>query len=105
MSGPPPLDPPCVPYGTETVKVVAGAGGKTHTVIIHKNLLCAASKFFGVALERAYPEAQNQEIELLEEKDQTFSALTDWLYGWAPGTSIKNMGCAVEEWDLYWFKE
>ncbi|KAJ9613105.1 hypothetical protein H2200_003046 [Cladophialophora chaetospira] len=68
MSNPQPSDPPRVPRGTETVKVIVGDGHDTHAVIMYKNLLCCASKFFRVALEGPFLEAQNQEVKLPEEE-------------------------------------
>ncbi|EXJ82852.1 hypothetical protein A1O3_06667 [Capronia epimyces CBS 606.96] len=71
-------DPPQVPRGTKIVKVLVGSEQEEFTV--HRDLLCAASKFFDRALAGPFIEGQTQEVRLPEELAHVFTFLVEWLY-------------------------
>ena len=47
---------------------------------IHHNLLCSASDYFKAALNGQFKEAEEQKIELLEEKPAVLESFQLWLY-------------------------
>lgn len=71
-------DPPRVDRGTDTVTVLVGPD--KYKFIVHKNLICASSTFFGCAFEGNFAEGATQQIELPEEKPCLFKFFCDWLY-------------------------
>ncbi len=70
--------PPRVPRGTKMVKVFVGP--EEEEFVIHKNLLCASSKFFERALNSGFVEDKLQELRLPEEQAALFAFFSDWLY-------------------------
>ena len=98
-----PHDPPRVSKGSQIVKVIVGPEGPATSqqqYTLHKDLVCAASKFFRMALTGPFLEAQNKEIKFPEEDPLIFRAFGDWLYGTYPGT--QGLSKKVD-WQMYWY--
>jgi hypothetical protein len=64
--------------GTQIVKVIVGP--TQEECIVHKNLLCAASKFFERSLNGQFGESISQEVKLPEDDPVLFECVCDWLY-------------------------
>jgi hypothetical protein len=78
------------------VRLLVGASKEEYTV--HKQPLCAASKFFEMALEGNFSEGHSKQVELPEDIPDLVDFLCDWLY--ASGTS--NMSPAYVRARLTW---
>ncbi|KAK5279938.1 hypothetical protein LTR40_007081, partial [Exophiala xenobiotica] len=70
--------PPRLNWGTQTVKVIVGTTQKEY--VVHKRLLCAASKFFERALNGQLAASLSQEVKLPEDDPVLFACVYDWLY-------------------------
>ena len=100
--------------GSETVKVYFGTDLPPGEVMLNKDLVCAASKIFQVALQKSsangagFAESQTNEMRFPEESGQVMGALMDWLNDLFPGTSASvgklTMLERKEGWDKYWFE-
>jgi hypothetical protein len=75
---------PRVPAGTPCVQIIVGTGTEIFKAKLHVNLVCAASKFFRVALTGPWREAQAQKVKLPEDDPGVFRAFHDWFYGRYP---------------------
>ncbi|KIW65955.1 hypothetical protein PV04_08168 [Phialophora macrospora] len=69
---------PVVPLGTEVVAVVVGP--EQHRFAVHKDLICAASKFFHSAFNGGYQETLSKEIHLRGLDAKLFGFFYRWLY-------------------------
>ncbi|KAJ9610277.1 hypothetical protein H2200_005054 [Cladophialophora chaetospira] len=69
---------PQVPRGTATVTIFAGAGEEKF--VVHKDPLCAASKFFDGAFNGQFAEGRSNELRLPEEHPGLIELLCDWIY-------------------------
>ena len=98
--------PPRMPYGNECITVVVGAESNQSDFLMHKDLVCASSKFFRRALAPPFIEHETGIINLPDESPEVFRAFSDWLYSGDPGKSAedsfvgKNAGCC----QMYWLK-
>jgi hypothetical protein len=70
--------PPLVPLGTEIVSIIVGSEKEFFGV--HRNLICASSKFFTSAFCGGFHEAQVREITLPELDPKVFGFFYRWLY-------------------------
>ncbi|KAK5209067.1 hypothetical protein LTR41_005466 [Exophiala xenobiotica] len=70
--------PPRLNWGTQTVKVIVGTTQKEY--VVHKRLLCVASKFFERALNGQLAASLSQEVKLPEDDPVLFACVYDWLY-------------------------
>ncbi|RVX67676.1 hypothetical protein B0A52_07799 [Exophiala mesophila] len=73
-----PVAPPHVPHGTSIVKIFVGPEKKE--LAMHKDLLCAASKYFNAAFNHGFAEGEDGVINLPEEEPGRFQLFYDWLY-------------------------
>ncbi|EXJ57336.1 hypothetical protein A1O7_07683 [Cladophialophora yegresii CBS 114405] len=73
-----PWSPPVVPLGTEIVTVIVGP--EEHRFGVHKDLICASSKFFNSAFNGGYKETTSGEIELHGLDAKLFGFFYRWLY-------------------------
>lgn len=64
----------------DTIKVVVGPARKEQRFTIHKNLICASSKFFQAACSKRWAEGRAKEVHLDEVKTETFRAYIVWVY-------------------------
>ncbi|KAJ9613106.1 hypothetical protein H2200_003047 [Cladophialophora chaetospira] len=98
--------PPQAPYGDELIAVVIGAGNSQTEFIMHKDLVCAASKFFRRALVPPFTEHQTGMIKLPEENIECFTAFSDWLYDDFPGKSMAAFLCGNSShgWQTFWLR-
>ncbi|EXJ87748.1 hypothetical protein A1O1_04674 [Capronia coronata CBS 617.96] len=71
-------DPPQVSRGTQIVTIFVGS--EQVEFAVHKNMLCAASKFFERAVQGPFMESKTQQVRLPEERPEVFAFLVDWLY-------------------------
>ena len=69
--------------GTQMVKVIVGT--TEEEFIVHKKLLCAASKFFEGALNGQFAESLSQEVKLPEDDPVLFECVCHWVYLGDPG--------------------
>ncbi|ETI25625.1 hypothetical protein G647_02399 [Cladophialophora carrionii CBS 160.54] len=73
-----PWSPPVVPLGTEVVTVFVGPEQQKFGV--HKDLICASSKFFNSAFNGGYQETTSGEIQLRGLDAKLFGFFYRWLY-------------------------
>ncbi|KIV95194.1 hypothetical protein PV10_02874 [Exophiala mesophila] len=73
-----PVGPPHVPHGTSIVKIFVGPGKKE--LAMHKDLLCAASKYFNAAFNHGFAEGEDGVLNLPDEEPGRFQLFYDWLY-------------------------
>jgi hypothetical protein len=59
---------------------VAGPAGNEQRFTIHKDLVCASSKFFKAACSKRWAEGRAKEVRLDEVKAETFRAYIVWVY-------------------------
>ena len=64
--------------GAATVTLYIGP--KKADVIIHKDVICSASKFFDIAFNSTFKEGSEQTMELPEEQRSLFDVFVAWLY-------------------------
>lgn len=83
-----------------TVKI----GPEATPYIIHRDLLCNASKYFSNAFKGNFKEANDQSIHLTDVKPEVFDAFSQWLYKTTitiplPGASGNDGGfsCACQD--------
>ena len=99
-------DPPKIDRGARTVKILVGTENDQQEFIIHKDLLCASSKFFEKAFSGPFVEGNTQEMKLPEEEPTVFAFLCDWLYTGRLGPSNMAYMVARQLWneDSFWLK-
>lgn len=56
-------------------------GSKEQLFIVHKDAVCAKSKFFKAACSSPWKEGQENIVRLPEEDPSTFQCYVDWVYG------------------------
>jgi hypothetical protein len=97
--------PPRLHRGTQTVKVIVGI--TQGEFIVHKNLLCAASKFFERALNGQFAESLSQEVKLPEDDPALFECVCDWLYtgeiDWIESIALTQAMCLWDQ-DHIWLQ-
>lgn len=64
----------------DTIKVLVGPAGQEQNFTIHKDLVCASSKFFKAACSKRWAEGRAKEVRLDEVKPETFQAYVVWVY-------------------------
>lgn len=64
--------------GSEVVKIYVGR--KRKEFIVHKNLICDASKFFNDAFTGPFKEGQEGVMYMPEDDPESFSCFIEWLY-------------------------
>jgi len=64
--------------GSEVVSVLVGKERKEF--IVHKKLICQASKFFNDAFTGPFKEGQENKMDMPEDDPEVFSCFIDWLY-------------------------
>jgi hypothetical protein len=64
----------------DTITVLAGLQGWQQKFTIHKDLICASSKFFKAACSKLWSEGQEKVVRLPEVKVETFQAYVVWVY-------------------------
>ena len=59
---------------------MVGPAGKEQRFTIHKDLVCASSKFFKVACSKRWAEGRAKQVRLDEVRTDTFRAYVVWVY-------------------------
>jgi hypothetical protein len=91
-------DPPLVPHGTKVVKVFVGSEEKEF--VVHKDILCACSRFFERAFDGGFVEGKLQELRLPEEQAELFAVFIDWLYGGCDHQKFRSSIQARQQWHV-----
>ncbi|ESZ93752.1 hypothetical protein SBOR_5850 [Sclerotinia borealis F-4128] len=65
---------------TEMVKLLVGSEARPETILVHKNLLCAASPFFEAACKPEWQVDEECVIVLPEDKPKLIKLLVYWIY-------------------------
>ena len=60
--------------------MLVGPAGKEQRFTIHKDLVCASSKFFKVACSKRWAEGRAKQVRLDEVRTDTFRAYIVWVY-------------------------
>jgi hypothetical protein len=60
--------------------VLVGPTGEEEKFTVHKDLVCASSKFFMVASSKRWLEGREKAVRLPEVKKETFQAYVVWIY-------------------------
>ncbi len=70
--------PPVVPFGTDIVVILVGADQEKFSV--HKNLICACSRYFHCAFNGGFTETQSGVIKFPDVEPKLFEFFYRWLY-------------------------
>ena len=98
--------PPQLEHGNELISIIVGSGNSQREFILHKNLLCAASRFFRRALAPPFTEHQTGTVKLPEESTEYYTAVYHWLYTDDPGKSVTAFFCgnSTQGWQTFWLE-
>ncbi|KAJ9610276.1 hypothetical protein H2200_005053 [Cladophialophora chaetospira] len=99
-------EPPKLPRGLLTIKLTVGPEYDQQEFVVHKDLLCATSKFFERGFSGGFAEGTTQEMKLPEEEAQVFAFFCDWLYRGNNAWRDRSLEAALELWhaDSFWLK-
>ncbi|OAL36222.1 hypothetical protein AYO20_04380 [Fonsecaea nubica] len=100
------VPPPRVDRGTRIVKLVVGPEDDQREFVLHRDPLCASSKFFARAFAGEFIEGRTQEMKLPEEEAEIFAFFVDWLYVGDEAVCGKAFMTANNLWytDVFWLK-
>ncbi|KAJ9613107.1 hypothetical protein H2200_003048 [Cladophialophora chaetospira] len=96
--------PPRVARGTKTITVHVGSEPAAKQYILHKALICAASRFFHAALNGCFAEAQSGVVHLPEEDPVLFMALVCWLYNLDTASFMERYWTVGQDMGYYHFR-